>query len=151
MHENMQVQPRSFGQHSHVISRTLWYGWLVPKGLVIWESADLLGFSHNSLHRMVKSKHPSSESVLGVRRWQEGDHDSDNYSFQLWWAEEPLGTHNMAETKADKIQQQKTSSGGNPVSQEQQSETTVGTRSPKLDSWKLDKDQVTVFQFLTFR
>ena len=78
----------------------------------------------------------STENGQTGSSWQKGY--SDNHSLQLWWAEKHLRMH-KSNLEADGLQQQKTMSGFTSVSQEQKAEATVGTGSPKLDSWRLEK------------
>ena len=61
---------------------------------------------------------------------------------QLWWAEKHLRMHNTLNLEADGLQQQKTMSGSTYVSQEHKTEAAVGTGSPKLDSWRLEKQSL---------
>lgn len=44
--------------------------------------------------------------------------------------------------KADRQQQEKTTSGSTAVSQEEESGATVGSGSLKLDTWRLDKHRL---------
>ncbi len=46
---------------------------------------------------------------------------------------------NPSNPEADELQQQKTTQGAAPVSQEQETEDTIHTGSPKLDNKRLEK------------
>ena len=128
---------------------------LVPDGLV-WVFLYLL--FHKSLQFIVqKTKNILWAAVLRKETpcwwesltengqtgssWQKGNSNcnSDNRTAQLWWAEKLLRMHNTSNLEEGRLQQQKTTSGSTSVSQEQKAEAAVGTGSPKLDSWRLEK------------
>lgn len=79
--------------------------------------------------------------------WQEGNGVSNNHTLETWWAEKGLRMHKVPNLKVDELKQQKATLGSTPDSQEQESENTVDTGSPKLD--RLDKpekkDQVMIY------
>ncbi|KAF7659192.1 hypothetical protein LDENG_00001830 [Lucifuga dentata] len=60
-------------------------------------------------------------------------YNSGKHSFPPWGAGKGLRTH-KTNLEANGLQQQKTTLGSSPVSQEQKSEATAGTDSLKLDS-----------------
>lgn len=58
--------------------------------------------------------------------------NSNNHTLQPWWAEKHLRTHNTSNLDVNELQQQKTTQGSTPVSQEQESEAAVGSGSVNL-------------------
>lgn len=82
------------------------------------------------------------ENVQTSSNWQKGYSNSNYHSLQPRWPEKnthPEHTHKMWNLEVDGLWQQKTTSGFGPISQKQESETTVFTGSLKSDSSRLEK------------
>lgn len=102
-------------------------------GLRISETADLLGFSHTALSRVLpkmklKTKIIEKVSVLQLEEnsqtalsWQ--GNSVNKYSLLLWWGEKHLHQGSAA------------------FGQERESDPTVGMDSHKPNRWKLNSSQ----------
>lgn len=99
-------------------------------------SFEMLLLLLHSEHRIVE------ENVQTSSNWQKGYSNSNYHSLQPRWPEKnthPEHTHKMWNLEVDGLWQQKTTSGFGPISQKQESETTVFTGSLKSDSSRLEK------------
>ncbi len=101
------------------------------------ETVDFLGFSQPTASKVCIEWCEKWGAVLWTKweRWEVvNERWEENGQTGASWLE---GYRNTNEV--DGLQQQRTTQGSTPVSQEQETEVTVGTGSPKLDSRTLEK------------